>query len=226
MEVLLNFVLSVVGSLIATLIIVLTATWRSKNVRRALTAAASAFLKVEVRYVFKNSREAENVIKEALDKATEVRIFTSRGNQFQRESYSAILQKSNQKKRITKILLPNPNKASNTSDWIDQREYELSLIDRAFRKGILRQQIKNTIEFLNPFIQPGYFEVRIYDAPHIGRIILTEEFLFLQPYKETLHGRDCAVTQYGRGDMYDMFSRYFDIQWDKSEVIVPVVVTP
>ncbi len=92
MEPVINFILSIIASIVATVILLVTATWRSKTIRRALTAIASGLLKIEVKFVFANSREAEEEIKEALSKAAQIRIFSSRGNEFQRDLYSSILQ--------------------------------------------------------------------------------------------------------------------------------------
>ncbi len=223
MDFLINFVLSIIGSIIATVIIFLTAAWASKNVRLALTAIASTFLKIEVKYVFDNSRDAEQATKEALEKGSDIRIFTGRGNQFLRDTYSMLLQKDNQKN--IRILLPNPSKTSNKIDWIDHREQELAPIGKSYKNGMLRQQIKNVIKYLESYIESGQFEIRLYDGPHIARIILTEKYLFLQPYKKALEGRDSPVIQYGRGDMYEMFNRYFNILWEDSEIVVPTLNT-
>ena len=57
------------------------------------------------------------------------------------------------------------------------------------------------------------FEVRTYDFPHFGRLIITDNDLFLTPYSEKRHGRLCTVLQFGRGEGYDMFSRTFEMLW-------------
>lgn len=73
------------------------------------------------------------------------------------------------------------------------------------------------ISFIQRYVERGRFEVRFYDLPHIGRIILTDEVVFVTPYSEATHGRHCRVYEYGRGDTYEMFSRFFEMAWRDSE---------
>lgn len=212
-----DFVISFLASLAATALILLTVTWRSKLVRRALTALASAFLGVEIRYVFSDGKRAENGVKDALKKAKNVRIFTGRGNAFQRDLYETVLKNTSGTDLVVHVLLPDPNEKRQGVDWVSSREEELAKFDTAFGGGTLRRQIQATCDYLEPFISPGCFEVRLYHAPHIGRIILTDDYLFLTPYSASRHGRDCHVFEYGRGEMYDMFSRFFEMIWEDSE---------
>lgn len=214
MDVLINFVLSIIASVVATLLLLITATWRSKNVRRVLTSIAATFLRVEIKYAFKSTKDAESEVKAALDRARYVRVFSSRGNEFQRTMYQSILQGAQRKKTIVQVLLPDPTQKPQGTDWIDQREQEIATFDKAYGKGTLRRQIENNLQFLQAHIEAGRFEVRTYNYPHIGRIILTDDVLFLQPYKDYLHGRDCPVIEYGHGDVYEMFSRFFDMLWE------------
>src|SRR6266567_2082230 len=112
METLINFTLSIVASLVATLLLLLTATWRSRTVRRVLSAVAASLLRIDIKYVFANGKEAENEIREALGKAKYIRIFTGRGNEFQRDLYSPILQVTGQIRHVVQILLPDPTAKS------------------------------------------------------------------------------------------------------------------
>lgn len=212
----LNFVLGVASSLLATLLLLLTATWRSKTVRYALTAITAAMLRIDTKYVFANIRDAEPEIHTALKKAAHVRVFTGRGNEFQHDLYVPVLQGIHTRKLFVQVLLPDPVPRFQGVDWIDYREKEIATFDKGFGQGTTRRQIENNVQFLRAYIEPGTFEVRTYHAPHFGRYILTEHFLFLTPYKSTLHSKDCPVIQYGRGDMYDMFDRLFTMQWNDS----------
>jgi hypothetical protein len=213
MEILINFGLSVISSIVATLLLLITATWRSKTTRRVLTSIAATFLRVEIKYASANTKDAELEIKAALDKARHVRIFSSRGNEYQGAMYQSILKGAQRNKVVVQVLLPDPTQKSQVTDWIDQREREIAAFDKAYGKGTLRRQIESNLQFLQAYVEVGRFEVRKYNHPHIGRIILTDDVLFLQPYKDDLHGRDCPVIEYGHGDMYEMFSRFFDMIW-------------
>lgn len=82
-----NFLVGVLSSVVAAMILFVTGTWRSKVVRRAVTAVASTFLGVEVKYVFPDGKATENEIKEGLKRAQRIRIFAGRGNEFQGDLY-------------------------------------------------------------------------------------------------------------------------------------------
>lgn len=209
-----SFVQSVIASLLAAFIVLLISVTLSKSFRRALTALASTFLNVDVIYVFRNGREAEPVIRAALEDGRTVKIFTSRGNEFQRELYRPLL--DGRGERQVYLLLPATDPRPNQTNWVASREDELAAIDRAFGGGNLARQVETNVQFLGPYIKPERFELQRYQAPHIGRIIITERYCFLTPYAIEKHGRDSRVYQYGRGDMYDMFERFFDLIWDDS----------
>jgi len=209
-----NFVQSVIASLVAAIIFLLISVTLSKSFRGALTALASEFLNVDVKYVFRNGRGAEPAIRDALGDGRTVKIFASRGNEFQRELYRPLLDDGGE--RQVYLLLPAIEPRPNQTDWVASREAELAIIDRSFGRGTLGRQIDANVDFLRPYIKLGRFELRRYHAPHIGRIIITERYCFLTPYESKRHGRDSKVYQYRRGDMYDMFVRFFDLIWNDS----------
>lgn len=213
MTIALQLLLSIVGSLIAASIIIAIGTFVSKTFRRALTAMAAAFLGVEIKFVYKNGMEAEPAIQEALSSASSVRIFTGRGNEFQRNLYHSVIDGISGVRPETRILLPNPEPHDQHIDWIAYREQELEKVDRAFGRDTLRKQIANNLDFLSAYVEPGKFRVRRFDLPHFGRLILTDDDLFLTPYSETRHGRHCKVLRFGRGEIYNMFSRMFEMLW-------------
>ncbi|MGO8945164.1 MAG: hypothetical protein ACLQJ7_16005 [Syntrophobacteraceae bacterium] len=208
--------ISVSGSLIAAAIAFLIAVLCSRIVRRALTAMASTFLGIQVKYVFRNGKEAEAAIKQELAESSFVRVFAGRGLQFQESLYSSLLEKELSSHREVRVLLPNPDVASETIDWISHRETELSKVDRSFGQEMLREQIRVSIRFLLSHLHEDNFQLRLYNTPHIGRIILTDQSVFFSPYSSTKHGRDCKVFEYGRGDIYDNFVRFFDMVWQNS----------
>ncbi len=208
-----NFFLSVLASIVAAIVVVSFAFLVSRKARKLLTAIAAVLLHVEIRNVYSDGEEAEPFIKEALRRTKSVRIFAGRGNQFQRDLYEAALVGVLGRKPNVRVLLPDPE-----SEWVDYRERELSRLDPSFGGGTLRRQIKTVLGILAKFIEDARFEVRMYDFLHIGRIILTDESLFLTAYSEGFHGRHSRVYQYARGDIYDMFSRFFEMAWDASSV--------
>jgi len=177
---------------------------------------ASTFLGIQVKYVFPNGKEAETAIKQELAESSFVRIFAGRGLQFQESLYSTLLRREASIRRQVRVLLPDPDASPKEVDWITHRDKELSSIDRPFGQEMLRKQISTSIQFLLSYLHDDYFQIRLYNVPHIGRIIATDQSVFFTPYSSTKHGRDCRVFQYGRGDIYDNFVRFFDMVWQNS----------
>jgi len=149
-------------------------------------------------------------------RAKEIRILTGRGRQFQGDLYDAALVGVSGRKPFVKVMLPETAPKNHGTDWVEHREQELAAHDKSFGNGLLRRQIDAVVAGLSKFVEEGRFEVRKFDLPHIGRIVLTDEYLFLTPYSEA-HGRHSRVYQYGRGDSYEMFSRFFNMAWDDSK---------
>ncbi len=210
-----NFFVGVLASTTSAVIVFLVATASSAKVRKALTAVASTFLGVEVKYVFNNGKEAEVEIKKAINNSCDIRIFTGRGNEFQSNYFSPLFDTEKRNNCNIKILLPDIFTPPRGLDWIVHREDELSTVDGAFGQDLLKTQIGTTYHFLKKFISSS-FTIKSFDLLHIGRIILTDDFVFVTPYSQNRHGRDCRVHQYGRGDNYNMWSRFFDNIWQDS----------
>jgi hypothetical protein len=209
-----NLLIGVLAALLAAAIAFITATWRSKLVRRALTAVASTFLGVDVEYVFPQGVDAEPTIKEKLSRAQHIRVFAGRGNALQGDLFRPAFESVLVRKPFVQILLPDIEIKYQRIDWVESREREMATFDASFGHGTLRRQIDGTIHFLLPYVEPNRFEVRLYDLPLICRFVLTEEYLFLTPYSKFRHGRHCRVIQFGRGDIYDMFDRFFALTWE------------
>ena len=53
--------------------------------------------------------------------------------------------------------------------------------------------------------------------PHFARIIITDDFLFLQPYNKNRHGEFDPVMKFRRGETYKAFARYFDLIWNSEK---------
>lgn len=92
--------------------------------------------------------------------------------------------------------------------------------DRAFVAGSLKRQIEAIGLFLMPSIRSGRFEVRLYNFPQFGRVILADNCLFLTPYTSGRHGRHSPVLEFGRGELYDMFDRLFGAIWQASRPLL------
>ena len=213
-----SLLLSVVGSIIATVVVLLVGGIVSERFRWVLTAAVGRLVDSDVDFVFKSPRAAEKDVREELGKARLVHLFTGRGNELQREVFAPILG-GHPHARIQEIqiLLPCTEHAPACVDWVQDREEELASFDPAFGARTLRNQVRATSAFLEPLVHTARVSLRRYDFPHIGRILVTDRCAYLTPYAADAHGRDSKVIKYRRtGEMYEFLDRTFLKVWASS----------
>ena len=145
-----------------------------------------------------------------------VRVFTSRGNELTRDSFAELWSRRSGTVPI-KILLPDPL-ASTAGSWLNQREQEVSEYDVAFRAGRLGRQVEANLEYLRAnIIGRPELEIKLYDFPHLARVIATDRFAYLTTYSAREHGRNspCIVFQ-NPSPMYDFCLRIFDLAWSQA----------
>jgi hypothetical protein len=198
----------------------------SSRARWVLTGILGRLLDVDIDAVFTDKRAAEADVRKELARAREIAIFTGRGNELQRDTFDPVfLHRPAAKALRVRILLPRTD-GSGEFDWTQQREEELSKFDRAFaRHGLLKDQIETTARFLEGYVSTARVELRRFNCPHIGRIILTDRCAFFTPYRHDSHGRDCAVYKYRRGDLYENYTRLYEQLWMASDPTAPTLAT-
>jgi hypothetical protein len=211
----LNFALNVAASIVAGVLLLVFTGWLSDRARWVLTATLGRLLNIDVEYVFRNSQHADEDIKRELQRASSISLLSGRGNELQRGTFAVVLQPSvGQTERKLRILLPAVRVQAGEKEWTVEREREIASFDHAFGSGVLRQQIETTTKFLEQHVKAKHLELRFFNAPHLGRVLLTEHYAFLTLYRKNAHGRDCRVTKYRRGgDMYDALERLFEQLW-------------
>ena len=213
-----GFAISVLASLVAgTILLLLTATV-SSQARWILTGILGRLLGVEIDVVFSGKRSAEADMRDELGRARDVSLFTGRGNELQRDTFAQLFVNRPAAKPLrVRILLPMTDSAG--LDWTEQREAELASFDDAFRKrGLLKEQIEATARFLEQYVTSQKAELRRFNYPHTGRLLLTERCAYFTPYRHDSHARDCPVYKFRRGYLYDNFARLFDQLWTASVV--------
>lgn len=214
-----NFVVAVLSSVVGGVVLLACVSLVSERARWVVTAALGRLVDMDVEYVFRSPRAAADDVSLELGKARFVHVLTGRGNEFQREAFAPVLGKEKPRAEV-KILLPCTEHGGGPVDWVEDREVELSAFDAAYGHGTLRSQIRSNATFLNAL--PAPLEVRRYDYPHIGRILVTDRCAYLTPYAEDKHGRDSKVIKYRRsGEMYDFLDRIFSKVWIGSHPEAP-----
>ena len=209
-----NFFINFLASFLAGIILLVVANILSKKVRRLFMSIFSLLLDIDIDYVFPDKKETEEVLKKEIDKAQFVYVFAGRGNELQRDPFNALfLHRSND--IPTKILLPKTQIQNGENDWLMQRESELQIFDPAHGKGLLKGQVKNNVSFINRYTEKTKVELKRYNCPHIGRIVITNRCVFYTPYKKDAHGRHSKVYKFRKnGEMYYNYLRFFDQLWN------------
>jgi hypothetical protein len=78
-------------------------------------------------------------------------------------------------------------------------------------------QIDSSVTFLGRYVDNsnGALDVRLYNLPLIGRILITDDFAYLTPYSHLAHSRASRVLKFRRGgDMFGFLERIFNEAWE------------
>lgn len=159
---------------------------------------------------------ANTALTDDLRDAKWVHVFASRGNELTRDSFAELWSRRSGTTPV-KILLPDAP-ARPTGSWLDQREREVSGHDPAFRAGLLGRQVKANLDYLHAHLgSRPEVEIKLYDFPHLARVIATDRVAYLTTYSEREHGRNspCIVFQ-NPSPMYDFCLRIFDLAWSRA----------
>lgn len=192
----------------------------SRTARQATRLVAIRLLGLDVEETFHDSGAAAADLRAELDRAPWVAVLTSRGNDLQREVFSATLRAGRSGAKRVRILLPDPD-SDREPCWIDDREEEIKTFDHAYGNGLLREQIRQNITFLEGYRNPGSLDLRFYNLPHVGRIVLTDRVAYLTRYQSNRHGHSTPIKKYRRGDMYDYLSRSVELVWRHARAADP-----
>jgi hypothetical protein len=210
-----QFLIEVGAAVVGGLVLLVMAGVLSREARWILTAAVSRWLAIDIDFVFDDRTAVQLDLKREIASASEIAILAGRGNELQREAFSSVfLQGTMPEPRDIRILLPNPRVADGATDWVRQREDEIAAFDPAFGTGLLRAQIETNISFVLQHVKRGSAKLRLYNSPHIGRIVITERCAFVTAYRSGTHGRSNRVYKLRRGDMHDALRRLFAQLWE------------
>jgi hypothetical protein len=212
-----SFLINVLASVVGGIFLLWAATVLSRKARWVLTGLLGRLLNIDIDYVFDNKDDAKADIGIEIKRARNVAIFASRGNELQRGAFASLFHEKPQKRQVrVRILLPQTALGDGEYDWVWQREAELSVFDKAYGKGFLRQQIEASVSFIQQYLDNSV-ELRRFNSPHIGRIIITERFAYYTPYRSDAHGRDSKVYKFRRGgEMHENLLRLFEQLWNVS----------
>ncbi|MET8040915.1 hypothetical protein ABZU25_08620 [Micromonospora sp. NPDC005215] len=208
-----EFLWGVLSSLVASLIGVVAVWFGSQRVRGWLVAWLSRLTGVGVVRIYATQSLANAALENDLRQARWIRAFVSRGNELTRDSFSGLWAGGSKPVQVD-LLIPDPEVADADS-WLARRDLEVGEHDPGFGGGLLARQVRANIDYLRVRTAGRTeIQIRLYNLPHFGRIIATDNVVYLTVYQDTEHGRNSPCLVFRRSSpMYDLCLRLFALAW-------------
>lgn len=222
MDLLLSFAIGIISSLVATLLAGVLLVFFSKKMRWFATGILSRLSKHDVDFVFSNKDEALSEIRSELSRSKKIYLLTSRGNELKREPFFSLFNNKPKNRKVDmRIILPKIKLDKNEFNFVQQREDEMSKFDKAYGQGKLVEDIRSNIDYLERILynddkDENDIKFRLANFPHVGRILITDDYLFYTPYNKDRHGETDPVIKFRRGVTYKNYFRMFDLIWKSS----------
>jgi hypothetical protein len=208
-----GFLLGVLSSLVAALLIVAVGWLSSKRMRYWPLAILSAMTGLGILRSYPMQSQANLDLGADLATARWVKVLTGRGNELTRDSFRPLWNEAGSHLESIQILLPDPY--AETGSYLADREAEIRKYDPGYELGLLGQQVRANIQYISTVArkQPNV-ELRVYNLPNVCRIVVTDQVAYLTTYRASDHGRNAPCTTYRYpGSMYEFASRMFSIAW-------------
>ena len=214
------FAVGVVSSLVASAVVLIAGWFLSGAFRRLLIRLVSGMCGSDIEDIYRSQAIANPDVAKELRMARSVCFFGGRGNELTRETFAALWTSDNRRLESVRILLPDPSSSTRDS-WLSRREREMETYDRGYVGRMIETQIRSNIQYLmNKTRNRSDIEVRLYDFPHLGRIVITDRKAFVTPYTDRAHGSESPCLRLRRpGPLYDFAERIFAEAWSTARVI-------
>lgn len=213
-----KFTLSVLASLVAGIILIVITSFLSSKFRWILIAILNTLVSGDLENIFHNSRDAQSTLINDLKNSDYVYILTGRGGELSRETFAPLFHRLSKRssKVELKLLLPSTDNSKEKIDWTAKRAEELNSFN-AGSGSSLASEINTNAESIATwkYHQDGNIEIRRYNVPHLGRIIITQKYVYFTPYQDDRHGKDTAIYIFRHGGVfYKSFNRLFFSIWE------------
>lgn len=207
------FLLNVLASLVASLIILLGGAIFARRARHELLLLAAKVFRLEMSPAFKHQRDADNFLSRELRQARWVKIITGRGKLLESKACEPLWSRGNKRLKGWRLLLPDPGTDAFQNGWLVKREKETLNHDETYVPGRIAQQVRGVLMHVDTRAN-SRTEVRLYDFPHLCRLVITDRVALFTPYSDLVHGTEspCYLVQ-PPGPLYDYFVRYFETVW-------------
>lgn len=209
-----SFLWNVLSSLVASLIILVAGALLARGARFKLLAIAAKVFRIEMSPAFKHQRDADDFLLKELRKAKWARIITGRGKLLESKACEPLWLRGNKRLKAWKLLLPDPDTDAIQEGWLVKREKETLSHDETYVPGRIASQVRGVLMHVDTRAN-SRAEVRLYDFPHLCRLVITDRVVLFTPYSDLVHGTEspCYLVQ-PPGPLYDYFVRYFDTVWE------------
>jgi hypothetical protein len=213
-----TFLIGIASAVVAAFIVLGTTALFSWRVRWLIVVVLGRIVGIDIERVFSTQTAASTLLITELRKARWVKFMAGRGNELTRSTCGVLWDPDNGRLRSAKILLPDPE-LSDPGSWLADRESEAARHDKGYGRGLIADQTRANIRFIIEHNRETV-ELRLFDFPHIARIVATDRVVFFTPYSDAEHGSSgtCIVFR-GPGSMYDFFVRLFDKVWSTSRPV-------
>jgi hypothetical protein len=184
-----NFIVGVVSSLVASILLLLFGTFFFPRVRAWLGSVLGRIAGAGAIRMYPTQTAAAKDVAAAVLGARWISILAARGNELTSGNLEGLWDKVASKERVT-IVLPDPARTDSPS-WLTHHEEEATRYDPGFGGNLLAEQVKSNTEYLKKRTE-GRTNVQIVnvDFPTVGRLVITDRIAFITLYSESRHGRD------------------------------------
>lgn len=209
------FLVGVVSSLVASVMVLGLAYAWSARFREMVISFILRGSRGSVARQWQNRRAGESVFVAELRRANSIKFIGSRGLEFQTDLFESIMvARPANSSTAVRVLLPDTTDADSLY-WIQQRENELDKFDHSFSGEMLRTQIDVSVKAIEGHSQSGKLELRRHRLPHFGRVVITDNVIFVIGFTATTHGYQDAMAMYDfHSPVYTALNRLFDITWE------------
>ncbi|CAM5608858.1 hypothetical protein SAVIM338S_05574 [Streptomyces avidinii] len=215
-----DFLLGILGSLVASAILLVLGLLRGARPVWWLVTACSRYTGTGLGRVYRHQSSAEQDLARDLRRARWIKVLAGRGNVLTRDVFSP-LWSAEQSPQSIQILLPDPDPREDS--WLDRRSQEVSRFDPGFTRSLLRSQVRTNIDYLARLTQArSGIELRTFNLPNNCRVIATDRGAYLTFYSASAHGRNSPCL-YARapGILYTAALRQFDASWIHATPALP-----
>ncbi len=214
-QIVLPVILSIAATFIATPLLFIF----SPRSRSFIITVASKIIGVDIINFFPDRASALSDMAKELSRADFVYFLTGRGQELQVEPFYSLLagRSADKKHSVFNILLPITKDVGGHANWTKINEENLSRMDPAYGQGLLLKQIETSYETLNSYSCEMPIEIRRYNNPHIGRVILTDSCAYFNYYNYKSNAIHNPVIKFSaNGLFYNVFLYYFKLLWDNA----------